>query len=168
MKGYLQENMNYYKEIKENLIKSEIYDRTKDYAKDKNKVMVYYEVGKKYNERTLYNMRKFFELFNKQKLNPLGSKLSWSHYREILSLKNANEIKYYIDVCEKRNLSKRELQAIMKNHEYDRLSEETKTKIIESKPLNIKDIIPNPIILKSNNTNERLSEYALKQIILNN
>ena len=105
MKGYLQENMNYYKEIKENLIKSEIYDRTKDYAKDKNKVMVYYEVGKKYNERTLYNLRKFFELFNKQKLNPLGSKLSWSHYREILSLKNANEIKYYIYKIMKKLIS---------------------------------------------------------------
>ena len=30
--------MNYYNEIKEKLIKSEIYDRTKDYIKDRNKV----------------------------------------------------------------------------------------------------------------------------------
>jgi len=30
--------MNYYNEIKEKLIKSEIYDRAKDYSKDRHKV----------------------------------------------------------------------------------------------------------------------------------
>ena len=38
--------MNYYNEIKEKLIKSEIYDRAKDYSKDRHKVSVYYEIGK--------------------------------------------------------------------------------------------------------------------------
>ena len=41
----------------------------------------------------------------------MGSKLSWTHYRTILSLKDVNEIKYYIDVCEQHNLTKRELEA---------------------------------------------------------
>ena len=106
--------MNYYNEIKEKLIQSEIYDRAKDYSKDRNKVNVYFEigkllseegkeygkniikkyseklilkVGKKYNERTLYGMRKFYEIFSNEKLNPVGSKLSWSHYRELLAVK---------------------------------------------------------------------------------
>ena len=79
--------MNYYNEIKEKLIKSEIYDRVKDYSKDRNKVKVYFEtgkllseagkeygkniikqyseklmieVGKKYNERNLRYMRQFY------------------------------------------------------------------------------------------------------------
>ena len=113
--------MNYYDEIKNKLIKSEIYDRVKDYSKDRHKVSVYFEtgkllseagkeygkniikqyseklmieVGKKYNERTLYGMRKFYEVFNNEKLNPLGSKLSWSHYRELISIKNIDEIIY--------------------------------------------------------------------------
>ena len=34
--------MNYQDEIKEKLLKSEIYDRIKDYSKDRNKVNVYY------------------------------------------------------------------------------------------------------------------------------
>ena len=38
--------MNYYNEIKEQLIKSEIYDRVKDYSKDRNKIKVYFETGK--------------------------------------------------------------------------------------------------------------------------
>ena len=108
----LVENINYYDQIKENLIKSEIYDKAKDYAKDINKVKTYYEngrllseagkeygknvikqyadklmieVGKKYNERNLRYMRKFYEVFKDEKWNPVGSKLSWSHYREVLS-----------------------------------------------------------------------------------
>ena len=188
-------DMNYYNEIKEQLIKSEIYDRVKDYSKDRHKVKVYFEigrllneagkeygknvikqyaekliieVGKKYNERTLYGMRKFFEVFNNEKLNPLGSKLSWSHYRELLTIKNIDAIIYYIGICENNSLSKRQLQERIKNHEYDRLSNETKTKLIESKELKVDDLIPNPIIIKSNMLKENLSEYALKQDILNN
>ena len=42
--------MNYYNEIKENLIKSEIYDRAKDYSKDRHKVKVYFEIGRLLNE----------------------------------------------------------------------------------------------------------------------
>lgn len=187
--------MNYYSEIKEQLIKSEIYDRAKDYSKDRHKVKVYFEigrllneagkeygknvikqyaekliieVGKKYNERTLYGMRKFFEVFSNEKLNPLGSKLSWSHYRELLTIKNIDAIKYYIGICEKNSLSKRQLQERIRNHEYDRLSSETKNKLITKEQLNVNDLVPNPIIIKTNILKEELSEYALKELLLNN
>lgn len=187
--------MNYYNEIKEQLIKSEIYDRAKDYSKDRHKVKVYFEigrllneagkeygknvikqyaekliieVGKKYNERTLYGMRKFFEVFSNEKLNPLGSKLSWSHYRELLTIKNIDAIKYYIGICEKNSLSKRQLQERIRNHEYDRLSSETKNKLITKEQLNVNDLVPNPIIIKTNILKEELSEYALKELLLNN
>lgn len=187
--------MNYYDEIKNKLIKSEIYDRVKDYSKDRHKVSVYFEtgkllseagkeygkniikqyseklmieVGKKYNERTLYGMRKFYEVFNNEKLNPLGSKLSWSHYRELISIKNIDEIIYYIFICEKYNLSKRQLQERIRNHEYDRLSDNTKNKLITKEQLNVNDLVPNPIIIKTNSLKENLSEYALKQLLLNN
>ena len=186
--------MNYYNEIKEQLIKSEIYDRAKDYSKDRHKVKVYFEigrllneagkeygknvikqyaeklileVGKKYNERTLYGMRKFFEVFSNEKLNPLGSKLSWSHYRELLTIKNIDAIKYYIGICEKNSLSKRQLQERIRNHEYDRLSSETKNKLITKEQLNVNDLVPNPIIIKTNILKEELSEYALKELLLN-
>ena len=38
--------MDYYESIKEKLLQSEIYDRAKDYSKDTNKVIVYFEIGK--------------------------------------------------------------------------------------------------------------------------
>ena len=193
--------MNYYEEIKENLIKCEIYDRAKDYAKDRNKVNVYFEigrllsdagkeygkniikqyseklmvelcfagnVGKKYNERTLYRMRKFYEIFSNEKLSAVRSKLTWSHYRELLVLKNIDEIKYYIDICEKNNFSHRQLQEKIKNHEYDRLSDETKNKLIKQEKTNLSDLIKNPITIKVNSLNEKVTEYALKEAILNN
>ena len=47
--------MNYYDKIKEKLLKNEIYANVKDYSKERNKVLTYYEVGKKYNLRTSYN-----------------------------------------------------------------------------------------------------------------
>ena len=188
-------SMNYYNKIKEKLLKNEIYEKVKDYSKEKHRVVTYFEigrllneagkeygkniikqyseklmveVGKKYKVSNLYKMRKFYEIFSDEKLYPLGTKLSWSHYRELLTIKNIDAIMYYIDICEENNLSKRQLQERIRNHEYDRLSNETKTKLIESKELKVDDLIPNPIVIKSNMLKDNLSEYALKQAILNN
>ena len=38
--------MNYYNEIKEKLIENEIYERVKDYSKERNRVITYFEIGK--------------------------------------------------------------------------------------------------------------------------
>lgn len=187
--------MNYYNEIKERILKSEIYDRVKDYSKNRNKVSVYFEigkllseagkeygknitkqyserlmieVGKKYNERNLRYMRQFYELFEKQIWNIACSKLSWSHYREVLILKDFNAIKYYLNECENKNLTIKQLQTIIKSHEYDRLNDETKNKLINLQQLKVHDLIPNPIIVKVNSINKSLTEYAIKQAILNN
>lgn len=187
--------MNYYNEIKEKLLQSEIYDRAKDYSKDRNKVNVYFEigkllseagkeygknviqqyseklmieVGKKYNERNLRYMRQFYELFEKRIWNTACSKLSWSHYREILILKDINAIKYYLNESENKNLTIKQLQTIIKSHEYDRLSDEAKNKLINLEQLKVDDLIPNPIIVKLSSLNKNLTEYALKQSILNN
>ena len=187
--------MNYYNEIKEKLIKSEIYDRAKDYSKDRHKVSVYFEtgkllskagkeygkniikqyseklmieVGKKYNERNLRYMRQFYEMICETKWNAMRSKLCWTHYREVLSLKNINAIIYYLSECENKNLTQRQLHELIKHNSYNRLSNETKTKLIESKELKVNDLIPNPIIIKSGLLKEEISEYALKQAILNN
>ena len=185
----------YYIELKEKALKVEIYDRTKDYVKDKNKVSAYFEmgellskagkeygknvinnyskklmveVGKKYNYRTLYRMRKFYEIFSNGKLTTMWSKLSWSHYREVLSLKNINEIIYYLNECENKNLTQRQLHELIKHGSYNRLSYETKTKLLESKVLKVDDLIPNPIVIKTSSLKGELTEYALKQLLLNN
>ena len=191
----MHKNLDYYNKIKEQLIKSEIYDRAKDYSKDRHKVSVYYEIGKllskagkaygkniikqyseklmievgtKYNERTLRRIRQFYEIFSNEKWSTMWTKLCWSHYREVLSLKNVDEIQYYLTECEDKNLTQRQLHKLIKQHTYNRLSDETKNKLINKEQLKVDDLIPNPIIIKSNSLEENLSEYALKQSILNN
>lgn len=42
--------MNYYDEIKNKLIDNEIYCKAKDYSKERNKVITYFEIGKLLNE----------------------------------------------------------------------------------------------------------------------
>ena len=95
------------------------------------------------------------------------SKLSWSHYIQLLSIKNEDEIIYYINATMNNNLSKRESQEKISSHEYDRLNSETKFKIIESRELTAIDLVPNPIIIKFEKLEENITEYVLKQAILN-
>ena len=118
--------MNYYNEIKETLVKNEVYKKVKDYSKNKNDLNAYYEVGrliveaqggearakygnkliKEYSERltkelgkgyTERNLRNMRSFYIKfSKWQALPAELSWSHICELLSLDNLNEIKYYI------------------------------------------------------------------------
>ena len=84
----------------------------------------------------------------------------------MFSLTNKNEINYYAEQIEKRNLSKRQLEEIIKNNEYERLPIETKNKLINREKLEVKDLIPNPILIKNKNNIEIATEKALHQLIL--
>lgn len=47
--------MNYYNEIKNKLIDNEIYNKVKDYLKEKHKVITYFEIGRPlYEAGTIY------------------------------------------------------------------------------------------------------------------
>ncbi len=185
--------MNYYTEIKNKLIDNEIYCRVKDYSKEKNTLLTHYEVGKllleagtkygddvignyskklsievnkKYNSRTLRRMRQLYQFYEKQKWSPLGTKLSISHIRQLFCLNDNNKIDYYATQIEKRNLSKRQLEEIIKNKEYERLPEETRNKLKKQESINIEESIKNPIVIKNSNTNEIISEKILQNLIL--
>ncbi len=56
--------------------------------------------------------------------------MSYTHYRSLLSLKNDNEIDYYINISINQNLSVRELQKRIKHKEYERLDEDKTIGII--------------------------------------
>ena len=186
--------MNYYTEIKNKLLDDEIYGKVKDYSKERHRVITYYEVGKllndagkhygediignyskrlvievgkKYNKRTLFRMRQFYNLFKDEKVSAMLTQLTWSHYLLLLSMKDYNKIIYYINQAKSRNLTQRQLQEKIRNNEYDRLIHKTKDKIANQENLKIDDLVPNPIIINKTENNNDLSEYALKQLILN-
>ena len=185
--------MNYYEEIKNKIIDNETYERVKDYSKERHRVIIYYEIGKllyeaggkyganiikqyskklvievgtKCNERTLRRMRQLYLLFKRQKWSPLATKLSWSHYSEVLSIKDEEKLMYYINACISKNLSKMELREKIKSKEYERLPDETKNKIIKEEKLEVKDLVPNSILIKNTNNIEIITEKVLHNLIL--
>ena len=104
-------------------------------------------------------------LYKKQNWSTVSTKLTWSHYSEVLTLSNINAINYYVDISIKQNLSVRELRNKIKNKEYERLDDKTKIKMINNEKNKIEDFIKNPILIKGS-YNDNISEKALKQIIL--
>ena len=185
--------MNYYNEIKNKLLDNETYSKVKDYSKERHKAITYFEigrllteaggrygdniideysqklvveVGKKYNRRTLFRMKQFYNMFSDEKVSPLVTQLTWSHYLILLPIKNRNAIYYYIEQVSKRNLSKRQLEDIIKSKEYERLPVETKNKLIINEKIEVKDLVPNPILIRNQNNVEIATEKALHQLIL--
>ena len=185
--------MNYYNEIKNKIIDNELYSKVKDYSKERHKVITYFEigrllneaggkygdniieeyskkliveVGKKYNRRTLFRMKQFYNIFNDEKVSPLVTQLTWTHYLVLLSLKDYNAISYYIKQVTNRNLSKRQLEEIIKSNEYERLPIETKNKLVAEDEIDVKDLVPNPILIKNKNNVEIITEKALHHLIL--
>ncbi len=121
------------------------------------------EVGKGYTTTGLKRMRQLYILVEKGAT--LSHQLSWSHYIEILSIENLEEINYYINISVSQNLSVRELRQRIKSKEYERLP--NKEKIIEEN-LQIKDLIQDPILIPIKNKHVIVTEKTLKELILEN
>ena len=113
-------------------------------------------------------MRQFYKLIEEQKVSPLATQLTWSHYCELLPLKDTNEINYYIKITTDQCLSKRQLREKIKNREYQRLDDNTKLKLINKEEISIGDTIKNPIIIKNKLgiDKENISEKILQRLIL--
>ena len=185
--------MNYYNEIKETLVKNEIYKKVKDYSKNKSDLNAYFEVGrliieaqggekrakygnkliKEYSEKLTNELGKGYKVSNLKnmrqfylifkKCQALPGELTWSHYIELIRLNSMKEIDYYIYITQVQNLSYRELHERIKSKEYERIG--FKEELEKPK---INTLIENPIMIKVKNKNERLSEYALHSSILEN
>lgn len=182
--------MNYYNEIKNELINNEINRKVKSYSINKSDLNTYYNVGKLlldagnqygesiikeyslrltedlgpgYSQRNLRNMRQFYKV--SQKWQTVSAKLSWSHYCEILWFDD-NKFQYYIKITELNNLSIRQLRKKIKSNEYEILPEFTKNKLIEQKESNIVDFAKNPILIKNSNNYDIFSEKVLQKLIL--
>ena len=183
--------MDYYNEIKNKLIDNDINKRVKNYSINRSDLDTYYnvgkmlndagkhygegiikeysikltqELGKGYSKRILWLMLKFYEL--REKVQTLSAQLSWSHYCELLSLENLEEINYYIKIIELNNLSVRQLRNRIKSKEYERLPEETKTKLSNETEIRVQDLIKEPIIIKNSKNYEIVSEKVLQRLIL--
>ena len=183
--------MNYYDEIKKELLNNEITKKVKNYSINKSDLNTYYnigkllkeagkhygegiikeyskrltsEFGKGYSKRNLWLMLKFYEL--KEKVQTVSAQLSWSHYCELLQVNSIDKINYYIKITEEQNLSVRELRERIKNKEYERLDEETKNKLKNKEELKVPDLVKNPIQIRNTSDYNEISEKILQKLIL--
>ena len=71
-------------------------------------------------------------------------------------------------ICEQRNLDVRSLRNVIKSKEYERLNDSAKNKLITNEEPKLPDLVPDPILIETKINQEKMTEYALKQAILNN
>ena len=184
--------MNYYNEIKQELINNEVYKKVKDISKNRSDLTTYYNVGKllseagknygegiikKYSVRLtselgkgytptrLRYFRRFYKVF--LKYPTLSDKLSYSHYCEIIWF-DESKMNYYIKITEENNLSVRELRQRIKNNEYERLDDKAKAMLIKKEEPKAEDLIKNPILIKNTYDTNNITEKMLKGLILEN
>ena len=182
--------MNYYNEIKNELINNEITKRVKNYYINKSDLNTYYnvgklladagkhygegiiknyskrlteELGKGYTQTRLKYYRRFFNVFSK--CPTLSDELSYSHYCEIIWYDEL-KMNYYINLSINQKLSVRQLRERIKSNEYERLPKDTKVKLINKEDNNIEDLVKNPIIIHNKNNYDIVSEKILKKLIL--
>ena len=183
--------MNYYNEIKIELMNNEINRKVKNYSINRSDLNTYYNVGKllleagknygegiikeysikltndlniKYDVSTLNKMRKFYNLI--EKMATLSPNLSYSHYVELLPYDDLNKVRYYIKIVEEENLSIRQLRIRIKSNEYERLPETAKNKLTNQDKSNAIDFVKNPILIKNKNNYENISEKVFQKLIL--
>ena len=189
----------YKKELIKLVEKTEINKGYHDYFKNKDLVNNYFEIGKllieaqggeehdTYGNKLIKtwsveltekfgkgydasNLRRFRQFYSEFKMcGPLGHILTWTNIRLLLPIKNVNKRNYYINMCIKRNLSKRELEKEIKNNSFERLSlvDKENIKLISNKNevLTIKDTLKDPVLITINEDLDNVSEEKLAKII---
>ena len=189
----------YKKELIKLVEKTEINKGYHDYFKNKDLVNNYFEIGKllieaqggeehdTYGNKLIKtwsaeltekfgkgydasNLRRFRQFYSEFKMcGPLGHTLTWTNIRLLLPIKNENKRNYYINMCIKKNLSKRELEKEIKNNSFERLSlaDKENIKLISDKNevLTIKDTLKDPVLIPINEDLDNVSEEKLAKII---
>ncbi len=183
--------INYYDEIKKELLNNEITKKVKNYSINKSDLTTYYNIGKLLSEAGKHYGEGIIKEYSKRLTNELGKgysisnlkrmrqfyfvlekgvamphQLSWSHILSILPIDDVDKINYYIKIAEEQNLSYRNLRLKIKNKEYERLDESTKEKLKEKEELKLPDLVKDPIQIRNTSGNNEISEKVLQKFIL--
>ncbi len=126
------------------------------------------EYGKGYSLTNMKNMRKFYLYY--QKGQSLPDQLSWSHYTELLKVKEEPIRNFYMQECINSRWSYRELERMIKSHLYERLlvsNEDNNLLPVQGNVINTsKDLIKDPYVLEFLNLESYYQEKDLENEIL--
>ena len=111
------------------------------------------EYGKGFNEKNLRRMMQFAELFpDFQIVAPLARQLSWSHFIELLSIKNDLGREFYLTMAASENWSIRTLRNKIDSMLYERTAISSKPEeVIKTELANLRDneILSPDLVFKS-------------------
>ena len=121
--------------------------------------------GQSFTERNVYRMMQFAECFsNKEILTELASKLSWSHFIELLRLKSDDARLYYANDAIARNYGVQELRRQISRKAYER-QEIANTEISEQSVIPF-NVFKDPYLLDIFDLKENYLEADLEKAIL--
>jgi predicted nuclease of restriction endonuclease-like (RecB) superfamily len=121
--------------------------------------------GRSFSYDNLRRMMRFSEKFNNLKiLSPLTTKLTWSHFIELLPMKSENAWLYYANETAERNLSAKELRRQISRKAYER-REIANARLTEGSAVPL-SVFKDPYILDVLDLNEYYHEADLEKAIL--
>lgn len=127
---------------------------------------------KGFNRRGLYRMKQFYELYQgEEKVSPLVTQLSWSNHLKIMSAcKTMDERIFYMDMCIKERLSKRELERQIDSGYYERymLSQNPQSLALETAKKATGNIFLDNYVLDFLDVPDPMSEHDLQKSIIRN
>ena len=127
---------------------------------------------KGFNRRGLYRMKQFYELYQgEKKVSPLVTQLSWSNHLKIMSAcKTMDERIFYMNMCIKERLSKRELERQIDSGYYERymLSQNPQSPALEKAKKATGNIFLDNYVLDFLDVPDPMSEHDLQKSIIRN
>ncbi|AYF33440.1 DUF1016 domain-containing protein [Vreelandella alkaliphila] len=132
-------------------------------------------LGKGFDVRNLRNMRQFYQSFPKR--NAVRTELSWTHYRTLLRIENAQARDWYLHEAINQSWSARALERQINTLYYERLLASQDKSLVEAEaqqntqPLaeTAKDYLRDPYILDFLNLQDKTyQESQLEQAIISN
>lgn len=127
---------------------------------------------KGFNRRGLYRMKQFYEIYkDEEKVSPLVTQLSWTNHLRIMSAcKTMEERIFYMNMCVKERLSKRELERQIDSGYFERymLSQKTLTPAIEESKRATGNVFLDNYVLDFLDVPETVSECDLQKSIIRN
>ena len=134
------------------------------------------EFGTGFDERNLRMMRQFYEVY--PNWNAVRSELSWTHYRLLMRIKDADKRNYYMKECIDCAWSSRQLERQINSFYYERIiaTDEGKRSDVRNEiqmleqNLESKQLIKDPYILEflGLEENKAYLEHDLEQGLINN
>ena len=127
---------------------------------------------KGFNRRGLYRMKQFYELYQgEEKVSPLVTQLSWSNHLKIMSAcKTMDERIFYMNMCIKERLSKRELERQIDSGYYEiyMLSQNPQSLALETAKKATGNIFLDNYVLDFLDVPDPMSEHDLQKSIIRN